>query len=437
MKRDSSIVALSPGSIGERARDAYEDLRFWVAPQQWSSVLAPTAFFIAAVTLLTYNHTSGGLEEKEAIFWAALLLVVIVFAWMLVRVGNESRAALAQHMASYRDELTGLRSAAALELDLAEAFRSGVTTVLFLVEPEARDVGSDGPEREHRDQIVVNVGTEVSEAGESLSASIYRIEGARFAILAPAVDVDPSDVTARARAALTGGRYGALANAHFGEVVVPLDADRPDQAIQLADERLAASKRHGFRSARRQVHAALLATLSARDPQLRDHLRSVVPRVISLGRRLNLDRLELDDVVLAAGLQDIGLLGVPASVLVKKDLLTVEERSMLRSHPVTGQRIIASAPALSSVANIVRSAYERYDGTGYPDGLKGDAIPLGARVIAPCVALAAMTAERPYSEPLSTEAAAAELIAGSGTQFDPRVVSILVEDLTVSRPPRS
>ncbi len=172
-----------------------------------------------------------------------------------------------------------------------------------------------------------------------------------------------------------------------------------------------------------------MAALSTRRPQLRDRVRVVAYRAIALGRRLGVDREQLDDIMLAAELQDVGMLAVPEAVLEKRTSLTERESEVIRTHPLAGERIVAAAPGLAPVARLVRSSYEHFDGSGYPDGLAGEAIPLGARIIAVSVAFAAMTSPRPHRETETAEAALAELRRCARSQFDPRVVEALADDL--------
>jgi response regulator RpfG family c-di-GMP phosphodiesterase len=172
----------------------------------------------------------------------------------------------------------------------------------------------------------------------------------------------------------------------------------------------------------------LIAALTARHPELRDALRVVAYRSISLARRLAMSAEEIDDVALAAELQDIGMLAVPEAVL-SKEALDEAERAIVRSHTAEGARIVAAAPGLTSVARLVRSSAEHFDGSGYPDGLAGESIPLGSRVISVAVAFAAMTERRPYRDPVGPGEALAELRRNSGRQFDPRVVEALAVDL--------
>ena len=107
---------------------------------------------------------------------------------------------------------------------------------------------------------------------------------------------------------------------------------------------------------------------------------------------------------------------------------------MIRRHPIIGERILAAAPALTPVARLVRSSYERYDGSGYPDGLHAEAIPLGSRVIAVCIAYDAMTSARPYREALPAATAFDELRRCAGHQFDPMVVEAFCAENDPSHP---
>jgi response regulator RpfG family c-di-GMP phosphodiesterase len=237
-----------------------------------------------------------------------------------------------------------------------------------------------------------------------------------------------------ATASLRDGDNEMSLGTTYGEVAIPEEAQEAVLALQIAGQRLAAHKRLQHRSARRQAHAVLIAALSARRPDLRDQLRIVAYRAIALGRRLGMDREEIDDVALAAELQDVGLLAVPESVLEKEDL-DEAERAMIHNHTAEGARIVSAAPGLTSVARLVRSSAEHFDGSGYPDCLAGEAIPLGSRVIAVSVAFAAMTERPPHREPIGPGEALAELRRDSGGQFDPRIIEALAQDLAEEAAP--
>jgi len=131
----------------------------------------------------------------------------------------------------------------------------------------------------------------------------------------------------------------------------------------------------------------------------------------------------------AAQLHDVGKVGIPDEIVRKPTGLSPDEWAYMRQAPSIGERITLSAPALAAVAPLVRSAREHYDGTGYPDGLAGHDIPLGARIIAACAALAAMTSDRPYADRLDTPGALEELNRATATQFDPTVIAALHQAL--------
>jgi response regulator RpfG family c-di-GMP phosphodiesterase len=123
------------------------------------------------------------------------------------------------------------------------------------------------------------------------------------------------------------------------------------------------------------------------------------------------------------------MLSVPDAVIESQSHLPAAESIVIRNLPSAGAEIIASAPALAPVATLVRSSHEHYDGSGYPDGLGGDQIPLGSRILAVCVAYVVLTAKRADQRALSQDQALAELRRSAGTEFDPRIVEALAEDL--------
>jgi two-component system cell cycle response regulator len=168
----------------------------------------------------------------------------------------------------------------------------------------------------------------------------------------------------------------------------------------------------------------LLAALRERDEGLEQHLRDVADLAIAVAERLGVPAAQLDDVARAAKLHDVGKVAVPDAIVGKDGPLTAEEWEVMRRHPVIGERILGEAPGLADVARLVRASHERYDGRGYPDGLRGHEIPLGARILFVCDAYDAMTSDRPYREPMTHETALAELRANAATQFDPLVVDV-------------
>jgi two-component system, cell cycle response regulator len=139
---------------------------------------------------------------------------------------------------------------------------------------------------------------------------------------------------------------------------------------------------------------------------------------------------QLDELVRGAELHDVGKMAIPDAILHKPAGLAPDEWAFVHQHTIIGERILAAAPALRAVGALVRSSHERWDGRGYPDRLAGDAIPLGARVIAVCDAYDAMRSDRPYRRACPQDEALAELRRCAGRQFDPAVVEAFCAEIT-------
>jgi hypothetical protein len=174
---------------------------------------------------------------------------------------------------------------------------------------------------------------------------------------------------------------------------------------------------------------ALAAALEAKDNYTADHARSIADLAVEVGRRLGLDERRLRDLRYGAIFHDIGKIAVPDAILNKPGPLTDEEFRIVQRHPITGDQILAPIPFLAEARRIVRHDHERWDGAGYPDGLAGEEIPLGARIVFVVDAYHAMVSDRPYRRGLAEAVARAELRAHAGAQFDPQVVEVLLDCL--------
>ncbi|MCX7925909.1 MAG: response regulator [Fimbriimonadales bacterium] len=172
---------------------------------------------------------------------------------------------------------------------------------------------------------------------------------------------------------------------------------------------------------------ALLAALDTRDTETEGHSERVAAYTMAMANRLNLSAEELINIERGALLHDIGKIGVPDSILYKPGPLTPEEWEIMKQHPVIGYRMCMKIDALRPAAPIVLHHHERWDGQGYPYGLAGEAIPLGARIFAIADTLDAMTSDRPYRKALSFAEAREEIIRCAGKQFDPEMVKLFLE----------
>jgi diguanylate cyclase (GGDEF)-like protein len=174
---------------------------------------------------------------------------------------------------------------------------------------------------------------------------------------------------------------------------------------------------------------ALANALEANDEYTSTHARYITDLALKVGTELGFEPEALKRLELGALFHDIGKIGIPAGILTKTGPLTEEERAIVETHPILGERILAPIEQLEEVRRIVRSAHEHYNGGGYPDRLAGDEIPLESRIVLACDAFHAMTTDRPYRKALGVEEARRRLVESSGSQFDPQIVDALLRVL--------
>jgi putative nucleotidyltransferase with HDIG domain len=205
----------------------------------------------------------------------------------------------------------------------------------------------------------------------------------------------------------------------FRQVVVALEKAELFARMEATNRALEETHRETVR--------VLVGAMRARDDGTGEHCQRIEGWSERLARRLGLQDEEVKAVRLAALLHDIGKIGIPDSILLKPGPLTAAEWQVMRAHPAIGETILASAGHLGAVVPLVGSHHERWDGSGYPRGLRGEQIPLGARIIAVVDAYSAMTDQRAYREAFSHEEAMEELRQEAGRLFDPAVVTLFEE----------
>ena len=172
---------------------------------------------------------------------------------------------------------------------------------------------------------------------------------------------------------------------------------------------------------------AFAKTIEARDYYTGEHAESMISIVTKIGRRLNLSNNVIESLKHAAVLHDLGKIGIPDNILHKPGKLTKEEYEIIKKHPQIGAEIIRAVHFLRELVPLILYHHERYDGTGYPKGLKGEGIPLGARIITIADVYQALVSDRPYRKAYSEKEALEIIREGSGTQFDPQMVDVFME----------
>ena len=386
------------------------------------SAMVPALAALVAVGILFADRY---LEIPTAAALLALLTLLGVIARLALSF-RETHATLAASVHdALTDPLTGLsnrrRFFADLEWATAEPPRDR-QRLLVLCDLDGFKAYNDSFGHPAGDALLARVGARLNAFADRRGAHAYRLGGDEFCLLGECTAAEVEEIVTGATAALRERGDGFNVTAAQGSVLIPAEADAPEAALHLADRRMYASKSHDRASAGSQSRDILMTALRECRPKLHRHLVGVAALVEQLAEEIGLRGERRDEVIRAAELHDVGKVAIPEAILNKTGPLDDREREFIRQHTVIGERIIASAPALVPVARLVRSSHERLDGNGYPDGLRGDEIPFGSRLIAVCDAYEAMVSDRPYSGPSTPERALEELRRGAGTQFDPEIV---------------
>jgi diguanylate cyclase (GGDEF)-like protein len=363
-----------------------------------------------------------------------MLLLLAVFAYfyfrsivargVVERLVREKEGLLGESQFEARtDSLTGLGNRRALTSDLARAITQPVgrhELLLTMFDLDGFKQYNDSFGHAAGDALLQRLGGSFAVAVDPLG-SAYRLGGDEFCMLARCSRDAADRLLAAAIEALEDGGEGWHVGCSHGAVWVPSEATSESQALILADERMYGNKATRS-SASRQVTDALLQVITEQNAFLDEHVERVAELAGAVAEALGQAEHEVWRVRLAARLHDVGKTAIPAGILDKPGLLDEGEWEFMHRHPLIGERIVLAAPALAGTAPLIRSSHERVDGRGYPDGLVGEEIPLGARIIAVCDAFDAMTSERPYRGRMNVGAALEELERHAGTQFDGTVV---------------
>jgi diguanylate cyclase (GGDEF)-like protein len=382
----------------------------------------PTACALASTAILVYDHFRP-VNLLAIVLSTAVLLLVSVRLGLTIRENRRLFELTRQEAAT--DALTNLGNRRKLLIDL-ERRLAGTdidTALLMIFDLDGFKAYNDTFGHPAGDALLTRLGTKLAAVPGKHGAA-YRLGGDEFCLIASLGEGDAEPLIDRACEALSEHGEGFRIESSFGAVMLPDEATDASQALQVADERLYAQK-HSRRGESDRTMAALLEAVALREPELYSHVEGVGSLAVATGRMLGLRKHELEELARAAQLHDLGKLAVPDEILQKPGPLDEREWAFIRQHTLVGERILRATPALRGVALVVRSSHEHWDGSGYPDGLAGEDIPLASRIVMACDAYHAMTSDRPYRQARTSEAALEELQRLAGTQFDPTVVRVL------------
>lgn len=412
-------------------------------PESRPQLAVPVAGAMAALALLVTDHVARLVNLAVALAAATLVLALVRMGlsfWEHHRLLKHTRAL------ALTDALTGLGNRRRLLLDLAEELQierrpSGCVLALFDL---------DGF-KDYNDRFGHQLGDALlARFGRRLAATVcptgecYRLGGDEFCVILHDNDGDadqagnPTAVRARLTPSVlalsaTGSAFSV--GCSYGAVPLAEEGTTPVAVLQLADHRMYAHKadRHNGELDRTNGGRAPVPPPEP-EPPIGVGLESVPELAVAVGRRLEMGERELEVLARAAVYRDVGKGAIPDDLLAAPESLEPDELAFVRLQSVAGERMVAAVPALRPAAPLVRSSHERFDGTGYPDGLEGDAIPLGSRIITACHTLGSLVAGRPYRRPIALDQSLVEVAAGRGTRFDPAVVEALLEEVLASHP---
>jgi diguanylate cyclase (GGDEF)-like protein len=375
-------------------------------------------WIVAAVSPTAVAPWYASLRVSEiAMMLGALLL--LGFGVMTLRSSQRELKHAALH-----DSLTGMPNRRSLMSDLERCMGDASPErplLLALFDLDGFKSYNDSFGHPVGDTLLVRLGGNLSSSVNAVGRA-YRMGGDEFCVLARIDGGRPETILESAGTALTEHGTAFTITASYGSVLLPTETEDGSEALRLADQRMYARKGAGRASAGRQSTDVLLRMLAERDPDLGSHLTEVMDLCRRTASRLDIPEEDLTTLTQAAALHDVGKSAVPDGILDKPGPLTDDEMLFIRRHTIIGERILGAAPALSKAAKLVRWSHERFDGAGYPDGIGGEEIPMGARIICVCDAYHAMVCGRPYRAARSSQEAIAELRRCAGSQFDPVVV---------------
>jgi diguanylate cyclase (GGDEF)-like protein/putative nucleotidyltransferase with HDIG domain len=393
---------------------------------------------VGALSMFSYLAIAlflgGAPWSYEALFTAMLFCTGAMSAW---QARNHDRQHQALMDVSRADALTGCLNRRGFEeraiAEIASAARGTREGAVLVLDVDRFKEVNDRLGHAAGDELLRWV---VATAQTLLRAhdAVGRLGGDEFAVLLTDVDSSAAlKVADRLREELRRRQACSIGVASF-----PMDGGTLEELMRAADARLYASRagrpeRHGTAVEERLSWAATLAqTVDMRMNAAHEHSLAVADWAVEVAASLGWDPQMLGALRIAAMLHDVGKVSVPERILTKPGPLTAEEREIVKRHSVAGAELVARIEGLGTIVPWIRHSHESFDGSGYPDGLVGEAIPEASRIILVADAFDAITSDRPYRAGRSPQDAARELRAGAGSQFDPGCVEALLELLAAT-----
>ncbi|WP_035305009.1 diguanylate cyclase [Actinokineospora inagensis] len=438
-------LALGASALHPTMRGLAEPAPVPDAPLSPLRIAGLSASALIAPAVLFAQWAQDAIRDVPVVAGTCALLFALTIARLAALVSDQRRLAIT-------DALTGLHTRrffeAQLPLEIARARRSGGSVAVLIADVDHFKMINDRYGHPAGDQVLIEIATRLRRtvrAGEVLA----RYGGEEFAIILPSATTETLPTIAeRLRQTVSGqqirlpGECWTEVTVSVGTAVYPTHGGDPDNLVSVADRALYAAKAAGrdrvvIGDERSPVRTEktlegldyLHLVADEVDARLSDHehSRAIARWVQVLAVESGMDEDTARGAALAGRLHDIGKIVLPRSVLTKPGPLTAAEWELVRGHPDHGYRMASVVPGQAAVAVIIRQHHERWDGTGYPDGLRGAEIRPEARLLAICDAWAAMLANRPYQRALSEEQARDRVRADRGSHFEPEIADLFLD----------
>jgi two-component system cell cycle response regulator len=385
---------------------------------------------VAVVTVIgagTIAIASAGIGAWLAAVLASGILGGLA-TLMAVGISGASRSTPAPVEQPLGDPVTGLPNVDKLQRDLERRLTSPTDdsgTVLYLCLLHGLKQYNDAYGEACGDAMLAWLARKLREAVDD-RGRVYRMRGGMFAVLARGTE-HPTDLRAKCSAALLEVGEGFMISSAVGEAVLGEDGATAAGLVELASRRAHAAQSYVPGDYELRPPEDPMEVLPLERPRF-----DVTTLATRIGRRMDVPSAQLEDLEAAAHLRDVGNMALPAAVLSRPGRLPGHEWEFIKLHTIVGERLLAVNFGMEAVAKLVRSSHERWDGSGYPDGLEAERIPLGSRILFVCSAFQDMTSARPHRRARTTEEALVELELGAATQFDPDVIRAFAQEFAVA-----
>lgn len=329
---------------------------------------------------------------------------------------------------SYSDALTGLNNRRKHQEQLVKLNQEKYHPIsVAFFDINGLKVMNDAFGHIEGDRLIKVVANKLLIACEKYNSYVSRIGGDEFIVLCPNTSEEEALELANKTKNIIEKEYikHMAISISYGVSLKQIDDDFED-VINQAETNLYKNKLYESSSHRNEAIRTILNTLKAKDAHSEEHSKRVSDICNKMGKKMGMTKQDIELLTLISNLHDIGKIAIDDKILNKPGKLSEEEWRVMKRHPETGYRILASSPDYIEIAEDILSHHERYDGTGYPRGLKGEDIPIRARIIAIADAFDAMTSDRPYRKKMDNDVAIKELIDNKGTQFDPKLVDVFL-----------